>query len=506
MKWDVLAPFVIYMVLVLAVALYARMRITDAVEKGGKFMDEFYVAGRSLGPFVLAFTFLATFASAGTFIGYPGFAFKNGMTVVMTGINQIAMVYVTFAIIGKRMAIIGHRTGALTFTDVLRYRFDHPLVVAGSTLAILLFFIGFMIGQFAGAARILQTVAGIPYYVGVLLFAGVVAFTVVLGGFRAVAWTDTIQGLFMLLGLILVFPAFIIFGGGFEKITMKLLEIDPARVFGPGPKGWLPPSMLISFWILWVWISIGNPATSMRFLSAKSSKSVHQGLIIGTVVATIFYVPMFYMGAGARAVFPDVAPDLAIPTIYISTLPGIIAGLALAAPFAAVMSTVDSLLLVMSGAIVRDVYQQYMNPKASPELLARLAYGVTGALGILVLVLALQPPKLIATYIIYFGGGVTAAFVVPMITALYWKRATTAGAIASIFGGFLTFLAVDIWFKNPLDIMSYLWGVLASAVLMYAVSMMTAPPPRAVVQLYYGPPPKIPPPSAEYPTVGAPAE
>jgi len=185
-------------------------------------------------------------------------------------------------------------------------------------------------------------------------------------------------------------------------------------------------------------------------------------------------------------VFPDVAPDLAIPTVYTTVLPGWIAGIALAAPFAAVMSTVDSLLLVMSGSIVRDVYQEYVNPKASPQFLARLAYGVTGVLGILVLVLALQPPKLIATYIIYFGGGVTAAFVVPMIAALFWRRATTAGAIAAIFGGFIVFLAVDIWFKNPFDIMSYVWGVLASLILMYVVSKATPPPPREVVELYYG--------------------
>lgn len=80
----------------------------------------------------------------------------------------------------------------------------------------------------------------------------------------------------------------------------------------------------------------------------------------------------------------------------------------------------------------------------------------------------------------------TAAFVVPMLAALYWPRATTAGAIASIFGGFSTFLVIDIWFKNPLDFMSYVWGVIASFVLMVAVSKATAPPPRKVVELYYG--------------------
>ena len=488
MKWEVIIPFIIYMVLVLGVAVYARTKIAESVASGGNFMDEFYVAGRSLGPLVLAFTFLATFASAGTFIGYPGYAFKNGLTVVMTGINQIAFVYVTFAVIGKRMAIIGHRTGALTFTDILRYRFDHPLVVAGASIAILLFFIGFMIGQFAGAARILQAVAGVPYYVGVILFAGVVAFTVVVGGFRAVAWTDTLQGLVMCLGLILVFPAFVYLGGGFDNITQGLLKADPAFVFGPGPGEWVPPTMLISFWILWVWLSVGNPATAMRFISAKDTKSIHQGIIIGTIVATLFYVPMFYMGAGVRVVLPDVVPDQAIPSIYLAALPGWIAGLALAAPFAAVMSTVDSLLLVMSGAIVRDIYQEYINPKASQQTLQKLAYGVTTLLGLLILLLAIQPPKLIATYIIYFGGGVVSAFVVPMVAALYWRRATTAGAIAAIFGGFLVFLGIDIFAKNPLHIMSYLWGTGASAILMYAVSKATAESPRDVIELYYGPP------------------
>jgi len=230
----------------------------------------------------------------------------------------------------------------------------------------------------------------------------------------------------------------------------------------------------------------------VRFLAAKDPKTIHQGLIIGTIMATIFYVPMFYMGAGIRTIFPGLAPDVAIPNLYMAALPGWIAGVALAAPFAAVMSTVDSLLLEMSGTIVRDVYQRYINPTASPTFLMRLSYAVAGVLGILVLVLALQPPKLIANLVIYFGGGVMAAFAVPIVAALFWRWATTAGAIAAIFGGFLTYLALDIWYKNPMKIMSYVWGVLASFVLLYVVSKLTKPTEKTILDLYYGKPKAVP--------------
>lgn len=485
---EILIPFLLYLLASVGVALYARNSMQRSLAEGGDFMEEYFVGGRKVGPIVLAFTFVATFASAGTFIGYPGLAYKNGLTVVMTGINQITTIYVAFAIIGKRMCVIGHRTGALTFTDVMRQRFDHPLVVIGITAAILLFFVAFMIAQFSGAARILQSVAGVPYYMGVLLFGGAVALTVVIGGFRAVAWTDTLQGLVMLLGFLIVVPAFIGLAGGFDGITQKLLETDPARVFGPGPGEWVPPTMLVSFWILWVWLGVGNPSLTMRFLAARDTRAVHRAMIIGMVISTIFYVPMFYFGAGIFTQFPDLAPDTAIPQAYMASVPLWLAGLCLAAPFAAVMSTVDSLLLTSTSAVVRDVYQRYLNPKASNAHLSLLSYGVSAAIGIGVLVLAFTPPKLLATVVIYFAGGVISAFVVPVVAALYWPRATTWGAIASIFGGFLTFLLIDLYAKNPLQIMSYLWGTAASAALMVLVSKATAPSPRAVLDLFYGEP------------------
>ena len=487
-RWEIIGPFIAYMAITLGAAIFARKAVSQALKSGGGFMEEYYVAGRSLRAPVLAFTFLATIASAGTFIGYPGFAYQNGMTVIMTGINQIAMAFIAFSVIGKRMAQIGRRTGALTFTDVLRRRFDHPLIVGGATAAILIFFLGFMVGQFAGAARILETVAGVPYPVGVVFFVIIVALTVILGGFRAVAWTDGVQGFFMLLGLSIVLPAFIILGGGLDAITSALVREDPALVFGPGPDNWLPPSMLMSYWFLWVWIGVSNPATAMRFLAAKDAKSIHHGLIIGTIIATIFYVPMFFMGAGARAIFPDLQPDLAMPTVYLAALPDWLAGIALAAPFSAVMSTVDSLLLVMSAAIVRDIFHQYARKDASPQTLSRLSYAVSGIFGVAALILALQPPKLIADYIIYFGGGIMSAFFAPVIAALYWPRATTRGAIASIFGGFGGFMLIETIAKDPFNVMSYVWGVLISSGLLVAISRMDAPPDAGVVKLFYGSP------------------
>lgn len=487
MKWEIVAPFLIYLVAVLGVTYFAGRVMRSSVVRGGSFMAEYFVGGRNDTAWILAFTFLATFASAGTFIGYPGLAYKNGMTVIMTGINQITMVYVAFGVIGKRLAIMGHRTGAVTYTELMLRRFDHPLVLIGVTAAILVFFIAFMIAQFSGAARILQSVGGVPYNFGVMLFAGVVAISVVVGGYRAVAWSDFLQGLVMLLGLLIVFPAFVVLGGGFEKITTTLLSEDPGLVFGPGPKTWLPVSMLLSFWVLWVILGVANPATAVRFLAAKDSRSIHKGLIVGTVAATIFYVPMFYMGAGARTILPGIAPDTAIPGLYVAALPAWVAGIALAAPFAAVMSTVDSLLLVMAGSLVRDVYHVYVNPGASDQKLARLAYVVTAILGLIVLLLALTPPKLLANIVIYFGGGVTAAFVVPLLAALYWPRATTWGAIASIFGGFIGFLLIDIYAKNPLQVMSYVWGLAISLALMVIVSHLTKPSPREVIDLFYGP-------------------
>lgn len=486
LRWDLVIPFAVYLCLTLAVALFARKAMTTLVSSGKSFMSEYYLGGRNMGAVVLAFTFVATFASAGTFIGYPGLAFRNGLTVVMTGISQITIAYVAFAIIGKRMCILGHRTGALTFTEIMRRRFDHPLLVIGLTVAIILFFGAFMVAQFAGAARILQAIAGVPYAAGVLLFGGVVAITVVIGGFRAVAWTDTLQGVIMVVGVLIVIPAFFVLAGGPELVTSRLLEADPARVFGPGPGEWASPAVLIGFWLLWVLLAVGNPSLSMRFLAARDTRVIHRALIIAAIVGTIFYVPMFYFGAGIYTVMPDLAPDVAVPQAYLAALPGWLAAICLAAPFAAVMSTVDSLLLTSTSALVRDIYQAYINPAADPQRLTKWSYALSAVIGVSILLLALTPPQLIATVVIYFAGGVASTFVIPLLAMLYWPRATTAGAIASVYGGIAAFLIIDIYFKNPFGILSYLWGLSASALLMWGVSLLTRPAPYHVLALYYG--------------------
>lgn len=486
LPWPLILPFAAYMALTLVVAVIARNAMTRSVREGKNFMTEYFVGGRSMGAIVLAFTFVATFASAGTFIGYPGLAYRNGLTVVMTGVSQIAIAYVAFGIIGKRMCVIGHRTGALTFTEVMRRRFDHPLLVIGITIAIILFFGAFMVAQFAGAARILQSITGLPYRVGVLLFGASVAVCVVIGGFRAVSWTDTLQGLVMVLGVVIVVPAFFVLAGGVDVVTAKLFAADPARVFGPGPNDWVPPSMLVSFWLLWVLMAVGNPSLSMRFLGARDTKAVHRAMIVAAVVGTIFYVPMFYFGAGIFTVFPGLAADEAVPRAYLASVPMWLAGVCLAAPFAAVMSTVDSLLLTATSALVRDVYQSYLNPNASPKRLSILSYLLSTIIGVGVLVLALTPPALIATVVIYFSGGVVAAFVVPIIAALFWPRATRWGAIASVFGGIASFLLIDIYFKDPLQVMSYLWALGISGALMVSVSLATEPASDSVLALFYG--------------------
>ncbi|MBA3590305.1 sodium/pantothenate symporter [Methylibium sp.] len=486
LQWDLIVPFGVYLLLTLGVAIFARTALTKLVTSGKNFMSEYYIGGRTMGPVVLAFTFVATFASAGTFIGYPGLAYKNGLTVVMTGISQITLAYVAFSIIGKRMCILGHRTGAVTYTEIMRRRFDHPVLVVGITVAIILFFGAFMVAQFAGAARILQSIAGVPYGVGVLLFGGSVALTVVIGGFRAVTWTDTLQGVVMVLGVLIVVPAFFIFAGGPDLVTSRLLEADSARVFGPGPGGWASPSVLIGFWILWVLLAVGNPSLSMRFMAARDTRTIHRAMIIAAVIGTVFYVPMFYFGAAIYTVFPDLPPDVAVPRAYLASLPGWLAGICLAAPFAAVMSTVDSLLLTASSALVRDIYQGYINPEADPKRLSQWSYVISACIGIGVLWLALTPPQLIATVVIYFAGGVASAFVVPLLAMLFWPRATTWGAIASVYGGIAIFLLIDIYAKNPLGVLSYLWALGASALLMWSVSLVTRPASRAVLELYYG--------------------
>ncbi|CNI46711.1 sodium/panthothenate symporter [Yersinia massiliensis] len=432
MQTDVILPLVGYLAMVFGLSIYAYTR-----RQTGNFLNEYFIGNRSMGGFVLAMTLTATYISASSFIGGPGAAYKYGLGWVLLAMIQLPAVWLSLGVLGKKFAILARRYNAVTLNDMLFARYQSRLLVWLASLSLLVAFIGAMTVQFIGGARLLETAAGIPYDAGLLIFGISIALYTSFGGFRASVLNDALQGMVMLIGTILLLVAVVHAAGGLHKAVETLQHIDPALVSPQGGDKILDLPFMASFWILVCFGVIGLPHTAVRCISYRDSKAVHRGIILGTIVVAVLMFGMHLAGALGRAILPDLKiPDQVIPTLMITVLPPFAAGIFLAAPMAAIMSTINAQLLQSSATIVKDLYLNLRPEELKNERkLKRISSMSTLILGLLLLLAAWRPPEMIIWLNLLAFGGLEAVFLWPLVLGLYWERANAHGALSSMIVG-----------------------------------------------------------------------
>ncbi len=492
-NYQVLLPIILYFIAVFLVGVYSMKFVSRAKNKanGEKgFMDEYMTGGRDLGGFVLAMTLVTTYLSAGSFIGGPGTAYTQGLGWVFLAMAQMPTGYFTLAVLGKKFAIIARKINAVTITDFLRERYKSDVVVILTSSSIVIFFIAAMAAQWVGAARLLQGSVGLDYKIALTAFGVTVIVHTVIGGFRAVTLSDAIQGVIMTIATISIFVGTVIAGGGIPNIIDNMKNINEGMItpFGVDP-GMMSIAWVTSFWILVGFAVVGIPSVSQRAMSYKDTKSLHDGIKYGTIVSMVLLLGMHLVGAfSSTLVFGIDSGDLVIPTITTQLFPSVIAGILLAGPLASIMSTVDSQLLVASGAIVNDIYTNYINPKVKidSKKTGTISLIVTTILGIIIYIVAINPPDLIVWLNLYANAGIISTFLWPIVLGLYWKRANASGAIASIVTGIGTYILFSYVWPRPLGMHTIVLPLIISLISFVIISKLTKPPTKETVETFWG--------------------
>ncbi len=481
-NFSVLLPVLIYLV-----GMVVLSRVVTAWHRDGAFLEEYYIGGRSMGGLVLAMTTIATFVSASSFIGGPGIAYSTGLSWVLLAMIQVPTAFLTLGILGKKFAILSRRIHAVTVADFLFARYRSKAVVVLSSIAMLIFFVAMMIAQFIGGAVLFQNIAGIPYVLGLAVFALVVILYTAVGGFRAVVLTDTIQALVMVAATVTILAALLKIGGGSAALVNKIAAANPAMtdVYTTAqPK-------ILSYWVLVGLGLLGLPQTTVRAMGFRNTKALHSSMIIGTVVVGFLMLGMHLSGfyaAGVLTGAPETS-DSVIPMVVMQILPGSWAGVFLAGPLAAIMSTVSSLLILASASIVKDLLLR-LRPAEKPELtqrtLRRVSLLVTVALGVITFVLTLDPPDLIVWVNLFAMGGLEAAFFWPTVLGLFWPRANAAGALAGTIGGMGLYLLLGILNVSVNGIHNIIWGLLGSLILFVIFTYCGKKPDAEIKTLFFG--------------------
>ena len=485
----ILFPVVGYLLFTILLALWCRKSMAKTESSHG-FIEEYFIGGRSMGGFVLAMTVIATYTSASSFVGGPGVAYTLGFGWVLLAMIQVPTAFLTLGVLGKRFAILGRKIKAVTITDFLYARYKNDTTVILCSVAMLVFFMASMLAQFIGGGRVFQAVTGYSYETGLIIFGLSVVIYTSVGGFRAITVTDALQGMVMVVASVVVLVAVLDAGGGVEKCIQTLKAADPGLLTPTGAGGKIPGPFLFSFWILVGLGILGLPQTAQRCFGYKNSKAMHDAMIVGTLIIGFILLCTHLTGALGRAVLPGLTSgDLVMPTLTVELLPPIWAGVFVAGPLAAIMSTVDSMLLLVSAAIVKDLYIRYKlkgdTSRADPRKISRMSLGCTLVAGFLVFLAAFNPPDLLVWINLFAFGGLEAVFLWPIVLGLYWKKANATGTVFSIITGLTVFMLLSIT-KWPVFELHPIVPTLAAAFIAFCIGVGMGPPsPPEVTRVFW---------------------
>lgn len=484
-----LIPTCVFLIAALGIALAARRRSNS---QGGSFASRYYIGNRTLGGFVLAMTTVATYGSVSSFVGGPGQAWSIGWGWVYMAAVQVTALFLLYGILGKKMMLVSHKTGAVTVIDVIRRRYNSNALAALSALIIVLFFAATMVAQFVGGAKLFASVTGYSYELGLAIFGIVVIVFTAIGGFRGVALTDALCGIVMLLGLVILACGLVNAGGGLEQLLQRAEANNPA-IADPLSGGSMPYGLYFTQWLLVGIFTFCLPQSVVRCVGARDTKALRDAMVIGTVVIGFMMILGTSMGVLAAGVLTEPleaygSVDGIIPTAIASCLPPVLAGVAIVGPIAASISTVSSLLITASSSIVKDLWMHAAASKGRelPEpRVVTASQAITLGVGVIVFVLSLVPPSVIWKINMFAFGGLETAFCWVLVMGLFWKRATKAGALASMAGGTLAYCACMALGFKLFGLHQIVIGISVSLLLMVVVSLLTKREDEQSLELFF---------------------
>ncbi|MEJ5303572.1 MAG: sodium/proline symporter [Bacteroidales bacterium] len=443
MSWT-LAGFIIYLIVILIVGFLTYRRNENEAD--------YFLAGRKLNPWVVAFSERASGESAWLILGLPGAAMAMGFLEIWTALGCVLGIIFYWYVIASRLRIYTESVGAITLPEFLARSFPEGArtIRLLSTFIIIFFFTFYLSAQFNGAGKVLEVTFGIPKAWGMAIGASVIIIYTMLGGFFAVAWTDFIQGAIMFATLV-VLPL-----AGLSEILQNGSSLGEAVSqagteywdIAGGKTGWAGIAAVIGG-LSWAFGYMGQPHLLTRFMSIKDPKKIAMSRRIAFIWAIPAFTGAVLIGLCGLTLygknyFSDI--EHVMPYMANTLLPSWLAGILISGAIAAMMSTADSQLLVTSSAVAEDLCHRVLGITFTQKQMLFFSRMVTLGVGILAFAIAISSSKLIFTMVSYAWSGLGASFGPALLLMLWWKRTTAKGIIAGMITGALTTI---IWSELP---------------------------------------------------------
>ncbi len=460
---------VIYLCILVGLAIWSR-RETHT-------LAGFYLAGKKLPFWVVAFSTNATGESGWLLLGLSGMGYLVGAQAYWVVVGEIVGIGASWWLISRRLKALGDETDSITVPDVLASKFVDKwnLIRGAAVLIIVVMVTTYVTAQMVSTGKAFSSFLGMEYETGVIVGSIIIIAYTFVGGYKAVSYTDVVQGVLMLLGLIAVPTAAIVASGGWSGVEESLNQQDPALLDMFAISN-APALIGIASFLAVGLPFLGVPQLLIRFMSARDDGEVRKARIMSVIVMLVFTAGAVTAGVAGRALYPGLEDHETIfPVLSNNLFPPIIAGLLLVVVLSAIMSTVDSLLLLASSSVVRDTYQKIMGSRESDEQLSVYGKIITIVIGVIAVVLGVQEPRVIYHFVLASWSGLGSAFGPVVLGILYYKRITWAGVLAGMLGGFITSVVWLAFFKEDYHgLYEAIPGFIAGFVLTWAVSWLTS--------------------------------
>ena len=479
----VISTFFIYTAVMLLIGFVAK-RNMDRVAIN-KYIDEFYTGGRGMGALIVAMMIAAGLCSAGTFLGGPGLGYKLGATWVTVAAAQNFMTFIVLGEVGKKVGLVARRINAQSIFGLLLHRFNRNRLIGIFGVVTIVCFMGsYVVAQLVGGARLFETMTGMSYELGLVLFSGVILVVIAMGGIKGVALAIAFQGIVMTFAVIALTSGALMHAGPLEAALRGIAETEPKLMT---PWTW-PIAYHISMWLNFGFVIIGLPHATMGALTYKNTKSMHKSIVIGAVFVVLWTMTLPYLGLLTKAIIPDLkVADHAIPALAMAVLPPWLAGITLAGVAGAIQSTVGAMIIVITSSLIKEAYQSFFNPTASSQHLKKVNLWATVIVCLMIFAAAIRPPQALQYLIIFSIGGMASSFFWPILLGLYWMRCNEYGATAGMIGGLLVYiLAAGNILPITFGMHAIFISLVASLALTVGVSMVTPKTPRSIIQTWFG--------------------
>jgi len=476
-----LTTFVIYLVAMMAIGV-VFYRLTDN-------LSDYILGGRRLGGTVAALSAGASDMSGWLLLGLPGAMYAAGMASAWIAVGLTIGAYLNWQFVARRLRRYTEVAGdSITIPDYLENRFEDGSRVLRvvSAVVILVFFTIYTSSGLVAGATLFESSFDLDYHLALLIGVLVIMSYTFLGGFMAVSWTDFFQGMLMLVALLVVPVIAVDHLGGWGATVAHAAAAERATVdIFAGMTGLGIVSLMA-----WGLGYFGQPHILARFMAVRSPAEIPKARLVGMswMVASLYGA--IFTGFAGIGYFAD-APLENSETVFIELTQVLfnpwVSGILLAAILSAIMSTVDSQLLVCSSALAEDFYKSLLRPGAGPKELVWVGRGSVLGVAVVALLLALDPGSKVLDLVAYAWAGFGAAFGPVVILSLFWRRMTRHGALAGMVAGAAT---VIVW-KNlsgdiapVFEVYEILPGFVLCAVAAVVVSLLGRPPAATVVDRF----------------------